>query len=127
MTNLSSKIGILGGGQLGKMLGLAAQNWELPIYSLDSSPTFPAGPVSKVFVTGSFKDYDDVYAFGQLVDILTVEIEHVNTDALIQLQKEGKIVHPDPAALNIIKDKGLQKQFYKDRNLPTSSLSLIDI
>ena len=124
MTNPPKKIGILGGGQLGKMLALAAHNWEIPIYSLDTSPDFPAGSVSEVFVSGSFKDYQDVYEFGQLVDILTVEIEHVNTEALIQLQKEGKTIHPDPHVLNIIKDKGLQKQFYQKHDLPTTDFQL---
>ncbi|MEM9819813.1 MAG: 5-(carboxyamino)imidazole ribonucleotide synthase [Bacteroidota bacterium] len=116
----TKKIGILGGGQLGKMLALAAHNWQSPIYILDAAPDFPAGQVATRFFSGSFKDYDDVYRFGQEVDILTVEIEHVNTEALIQLQKEGKTVHPDPKQLQIIKDKGLQKQFYQRHELPTS-------
>lgn len=120
------KLGILGGGQLGKMLALAAHNWETPIYMLDRASDFPAGKVATQFVEGNFKDYDDVYQFGQLVDVLTVEIEHVNTDALIQLQKEGKIVHPDPNMLNIIKDKGLQKQFYEEHGLPSSPFQLFE-
>ncbi|MEM8909703.1 MAG: 5-(carboxyamino)imidazole ribonucleotide synthase, partial [Bacteroidota bacterium] len=118
--------GILGGGQLGKMLALAAHNWQTPVYILDAAKDFPAGQVATHFVEGSFKDETTVYEFGQRVDILTVEIEHVNTAALIRLQDEGKTVHPNPHMLNIIKDKGLQKQFYAQHQLPTSSFELFD-
>ena len=118
------KVGMLGGGQLGKMMALAAHNWDLTTWALDGSKTFPAGSVVSHFVEGSFNNYDDVYAFGKQVDVLTIEIEHVNTDALLQLEKEGIKVHPSPSALNIIKDKGLQKEFYKKNNLPTSPFKL---
>ncbi len=118
--NTGFKVGILGGGQLGKMLALAAQNWELETWILDEAPDFPAANVCSKFVKGSFKDFDDVYNFGKQVDVLTIEIEHVNTDALLKLEEEGVKVHPSPRALNIIKDKGIQKQFYKDQGLPTS-------
>ena len=124
MSNTLPVVGILGGGQLGKMLALAAHPWDLPIHMLDRSPDYPGGPVSTRFFTGDFNNYDDVVAFGQQVDILTVEIEHVNTAALKTLKGAGKIVHPDPDILEIIKDKGLQKQFYKNNNLPTSSFQL---
>ncbi len=120
------KIGILGGGQLGKMLALAAANRDLPIWSLDKSKDFPAGPFSTKFIEGDFKNYNDVYNFGKQVDVLTIEIEHVNVDALLQLEKEGVKIHPSPRALNIIKDKGLQKQFYKDNDLPTSDFTFYD-
>lgn len=118
--NTGFKVGILGGGQLGKMLVLAAQNWELETWVLDVSKDFPAGAVCDHFIEGSFKDFDDVYNFGKQVDILTIEIEHVNTDALLRLEQEGVKVHPSPSALNIIKDKGRQKQFYQEQGLPTS-------
>ena len=118
------KLGILGGGQLGKMLCQAASCWELPIYALDTSIGFPAGPYCRGFQEGSFKNHDDVVGFGRQMDILTIEIEHVNTDALRVLQAEGKTVHPDPRALDIIKDKGLQKQFYAEHNIPTSPFQL---
>ncbi len=123
---LLTKVGVLGGGQLGKMLALAAGNWHLPLYFLDESKDFPAGPFATGFTEGSFKDYDAVYNFGKTVDVLTIEIEHVNTDALLQLEKEGIKIHPKPSALNIIKDKGLQKQFYIDHQLPTSDFQLFD-
>ncbi len=118
------KLGILGGGQLGKMLCQAASCWELPIYALDTSIEFPAGPYCKGFQEGSFKNYEDVVGFGRQMDVLTIEIEHVNTDALRLLQAEGKTVHPDPNALDIIKDKGLQKQFYAKHQIPTAPFEL---
>ena len=103
------------------MLALAAQNWELQTWIMDASKDFPAAGVCDHFVEGNFNDFDDVYQFGKQVDVLTIEIEHVNTEALMKLEAEGIKIHPSPAALNIIKDKGLQKQFYVDQNLPTSS------
>ena len=118
------KVGMLGGGQLGKMMALAAHNWDLSIWALDASKEFPAGPVVPHFVEGSFKNFDDVYNFGKQVDVLTIEIEHVNTEALRKLEAEGIKVHPSPAALDIIKDKGLQKQFYLKHNIPTAPFDL---
>lgn len=126
LINTDFKLGILGGGQLGKMLSLAAGNWHLPIHILDQKSNFPSGPYAFHFTEGSFKNYDDVYNFGKTVDVLTIEIEHVNTEALIQLEKEGVIVHPSPSKLEIIKDKGLQKSFYKERNLPTAEFELYE-
>ncbi len=120
------KVGILGGGQLGKMLCLSAQNWHLQTWILDVSNDFPAGQVCSKFVTGNFKNYDDVYSFGKQVDVLTIEIEHVNIAALQQLESEGVVVHPSSSALKIIKDKGLQKQFYQKNNLPSSNFELYE-
>lgn len=122
--DLTTKIGVLGGGQLGKMFALAAADWHVPIYALDKSKSFPAGVAVQHFTEGDFKDYDTVYQFGQQVDLLTVEIEHVNTDALKALVAEGKTVHPAPDKLEIIKDKGLQKAFYHQHDLPTSSFQI---
>jgi len=124
--NINNRIGILGGGQLGKMLTLAAANWHLPMYILEKSNQFSAGRLATRFVQGDFKDYEDVYFFGKNTDILTIEIEHVNTEALHQLVKEGVIIHPAPAQLDIIKDKGLQKQFYAQHKLPTSEFELFE-
>lgn len=120
------KLGILGGGQLGKMLSMAAGPWHYPIHMLDESVNFPAGPYSMGFTEGSFKDYDAVLVFGRQMDVVSIEIEHVNTEALEQLEKEGITVHPAPGALKIIKDKGLQKQFYTKHKIPTSSYQLFD-
>lgn len=121
---LGKKLGILGGGQLGKMLALAAGPWHYPIYMLDESSEFPAGPYAMGFTAGSFKDYDAVLAFGRQMDVVSIEIEHVNSAALHQLEKEGVKVHPAPKALDIIKDKGLQKQFYTQHAIPTSDYQL---
>lgn len=126
MKTTDKKVGILGGGQLGKMFALAAHNWDIATWALDESASFPAGPVCSHFVVGSFNDYNDVYAFGKQVDVLTIEIEHVNTAALLKLEEEGLKVHPSPAKLNIIKDKGLQKAFYEEHGLPTSSFRLYE-
>ncbi len=118
------KLGILGGGQLGKMVAIAAADWHWPLHIMDQSPEFPAAPYAPVFVEGNFKNYEDVYQFGQTVDVLTIEIEHVNTEALHQLEKEGLTIHPGPKQLDIIKDKGLQKNFYRDHQIPTSPSQL---
>lgn len=126
MNTTQTKVGILGGGQLGKMFALAAHNWDVETWALDASRSFPTGPVCSHFVEGDFKDYEAVYAFGKQVDVLTIEIEHVNTEALLKLESEGVKVHPSPAALNIIKDKGLQKDFYLKNNLPSSDFQLYE-
>ena len=120
------KLGIMAGGQLGKMLILAANNWDIQTYVLDPSNDCPSANCCTKLINGSIVNYDDVYAFGQLVDAITVEIENVNVEALRKLKQEGKIVHPDPDALALIKDKGLQKQFYAEHNLPTSPFELYD-
>ncbi|MEL7117855.1 MAG: 5-(carboxyamino)imidazole ribonucleotide synthase [Bacteroidota bacterium] len=119
-------IGILGGGQLGKMMGLAVADWHLKLHFLDTSADMSAGIIAGSFTEGSFKSYDDVYSFGKDKDIITIEIEHVNTDALEALEKEGKIIHPAPKALRIIQDKGLQKQFYANNEFPTSPFTLYE-
>lgn len=126
MFSTTQKIGILGGGQLGKMLCLAAAPWDFKTCILDASPDFPAGPVCSEFTAGDFNNYDDVMAFGQDKDVLTIEIEHVNTAALHALQEMGKVVHPSPAALDIIKDKGLQKEFYLKNDIPTAPFELFE-
>ncbi len=123
MFSTTQKIGILGGGQLGKMLCLAAANWDFKTHILDAEGC-PAAAVCTKFWPGDFKNYEDVLRFGREMDILTIEIEHVNTEALHQLEKEGKTVHPSPRALDLIKDKGLQKEFYQKNGLPTSPFQL---
>lgn len=126
LINTDFKLGILGGGQLGKMLCIAAQPWHLPIWILDKDKNFPAGKVCHNFIEGDFKNYDDVLNFGRQVDVLTIEIEHVNTEALHQLVKEGIQVHPAPTQLDIIKDKGAQKEFYAKHQIPTAPFQLLD-
>ncbi len=126
MFSTTQKIGILGGGQLGKMLCLAAADWDFKTYILDASPDYPAGQVCTGFTAGDFNNYDDVLAFGRDKDILTIEIEHVNTDALRELERLGKIVHPSPRVLDTIKDKGLQKEFYRDHDIPTARFEIFE-
>lgn len=113
-------IGICGGGQLGKMLCEAASAWDWKTAVLDKSPDFPAGRIAHQFVEGDFTQYDDVLRFGMQVDVITIEIEKVNLEALIELERRGKIVHPSPSALAIIRDKGLQKQFFHEHGLPAT-------
>ncbi|HUR30606.1 MAG TPA: 5-(carboxyamino)imidazole ribonucleotide synthase [Saprospiraceae bacterium] len=113
-------IGICGGGQLGKMLCEAASAWNWKIAVLDQNPDDPAAGIADKFVQGDFTNYDDVLNFGKTVDVITIEIEKVNLEALIELERMGKIVHPSPRALAIIKDKATQKQFFLDQGLPTT-------
>lgn len=114
------KIGILGGGQLAKMLCSAAANWHLETFVLSTAVNCPASIVCRNTYSGNYNDYQTVYNFGKLADIITIEIEHVNTEALIKLSEEGKAVFPDPRKLVIIQDKGLQKEFYKEKRLNSS-------
>ncbi|MFZ4375081.1 MAG: 5-(carboxyamino)imidazole ribonucleotide synthase [Saprospiraceae bacterium] len=123
---LDHKIGILGGGQLGKMLAIEAANWHLAIYILDQDHQFPAVPYAPFFQAGDFKNFDDVVQFGKKVDILTIEIEQINVDALFYLEKEGVKVYPKPSTVQVIQDKGLQKMFYKERDIPTAGFQLFN-
>lgn len=118
------KIGILGGGQLGRMLVQAAGNLPFDIELLEESIDFPAPQIWPNFKKGSFKSYDDVVAFGKDKDIISIEIEAVNLEALYELERLGVKVYPQPHNLAIIKDKGLQKQYYKDAGFPTSDFKL---
>lgn len=113
------KVGILGGGQLGRMLLQQAANYPVETWILEQDSHCPAGHLCHHFIKGDIKDFDTVYAFGQLVDALTIEIEHVNVEALEKLEKEGKTIIPSPAALRTIKNKILQKQCYILHELPT--------
>ena len=121
-----NKLGILGGGQLGKMLLQCTRTWDVYTKVLDPDSQAPARLACDEFHVGSLKDFDTVYHFGKDCDVLTIEIEHVNVEALHALKAEGVKIHPDPEALEIIKDKGLQKMFFKTHNLPTSDFALFD-
>lgn len=124
--NPNTIIGICGGGQLGKMLCEAASAWDWKTAVLDQSPDDPAARLAHRFVQGDFTRYEDVMAFGQQADIITIEIEKVNLEALTALEQMGKIVHPSPAALAVIRDKALQKQFFIDQGLPTTPQRLFN-
>ena len=119
-------LGILGGGQLGKMLCQAGADWHLPIHVLDRDESFPAAPYATHFVAGDFRNGDDVLAFGRRMDVVTIEIEHIDTAALHQLVAEGIRVYPQPDKIDLIKDKGLQKQFYAERDIATAPFELFD-
>src|SRR5690554_5755981 len=122
----SFKLGVLGGGQLGRMLIQSAMNYDVHVYVMDSSITAPCGRLAYEFVEGNILSFDDVVAFGKDKDVVTVEIEHVNVDALEELEKQGVKVFPQPHILRLIQDKGLQKNFYKENNIPTAPFHLID-
>lgn len=114
------RVGILGGGQLGRMLLQAAANYPVETYVLENDPSCPSAHLCHHFTKGSITGFDDVYNFGRNLDALTIEIESVNVEALEKLEAEGVRIYPKPAALRIIKNKILQKQFYKDNEIPTS-------
>lgn len=120
------KLGIISGGQLGKLLALSASNWDIQTYVLDGSVKAPAATICTKFVQGSYLDYEDVLNFGRQVDMITFEIENVNNEALHQLQKEGVKIVPNPEVLHLISDKGTQKLFYAEHELPTSDFQLFD-
>ena len=123
---MAKTIGILGGGQLGLMLLQAAIDWNLNIHILDPDPQAPCRHLCAQFTVGSLTDYETVWQFGQTVDVVTIEIERVNIEALEALEQAGKEVFPQPSVIKIIQDKRLQKQFYRDHNLPTSDFILTD-
>ncbi|GAB3722534.1 5-(carboxyamino)imidazole ribonucleotide synthase [Spirosoma lituiforme] len=108
------------------MLLQASIDWNLRVHVLDADAEAPCRHLCTQFTQGSLTDYDTVYQFGQAVDVLTIEIERVNVDALEALEREGKRVFPQPSVIRIIQDKRLQKQFYRDHNLPTADFILTD-
>lgn len=120
------KLGVLGGGQLGRMLIQSAINYDVHIYCMDASRNSPCGKLAYEFTEGDIKNYDDVVAFGKDKDVVTVEIEHINVDALDYLESKGVKVFPQPSVLRMIQDKGLQKQFYEKNKIPTAAYRLID-
>ena len=126
MTQISPNqiLGVLGGGQLGRMLIQSAINYNQDIHILDPDPNAPCKDIAQSFRVGSLKDFDTVYSFGKNCDVITVEIEAVNTDALQKLADEGKKVFPQPHILKLIQDKREQKQFYQQHGIPTADFIL---
>jgi 5-(carboxyamino)imidazole ribonucleotide synthase len=114
------KLGILGGGQLGKMLLAEARKFDIQTYILDPSKDAPSQFGASQFFTGNLMDYTAVYEFGKKVNLLTIEIENVNLDALVKLEAEGLPVFPSPKTLRLIQNKGVQKDFYVANSIPTS-------
>ena len=114
------KLGILGGGQLGKMLLSETRKFDIQTYVLDPSNEAPCKIACNKFIQGSLTDFETVYNFGKLVDVLTFEIELVNLEALEKLESEGLKVYPSPKTLRLIQNKGIQKEFYLKNGIPTS-------
>ena len=108
------------------MLYQKASDWDLRVHFLDKSKNHPAGLISPHFKEGDFKNYDDVLAFAKCMDIVSIEIENVNTEALKAAEEDGIKCIPSSRTIAMIKDKGLQKQFYKENNLPTSAFKLYE-
>ena len=113
-------LGILGGGQLGKMLLTETRKFDITTKVLDPSADAPCRIACNTFVQGALTDFDTVYNFGKEVDVLTIEIENVNVDALKKLQSEGVKVYPTPQTIELIQNKATQKQFYATHNIPTA-------
>lgn len=120
------KLGILGGGQLGKMLLFDTRKFDIQTYVLDPSDEAPSKIACNKFFQGDLMDYETVYNFGKQVDVLTFEIELVNLEALTQLENEGLKVYPSPKTLKGIQNKGTQKDFYTASNIPTASYLRFD-
>ncbi len=119
------RIGILGGGQLGRMFIQEALNFDVKVCILDPDANAPCAAIAHEFELGDIKDFDTVYKFGKNKDVVTIEIEHVNVDALDKLAAEGTKVYPQPHIIRLIQDKGLQKEFYTENGIPTAPFRLI--
>ncbi|UBM59172.1 5-(carboxyamino)imidazole ribonucleotide synthase [Marinilongibacter aquaticus] len=120
------KVGILGGGQLGRMLIQAAIDLDVHLKVIDPDADAPCKYIAHEFVHGDFKDYDTVLQFGKDCEIITIEIENVNLEALEELERMGKKVFPQPHILRQIKNKRVQKQFYLDHDIPTAPFQLTE-
>jgi 5-(carboxyamino)imidazole ribonucleotide synthase len=119
------RLGVLGGGQLGRMLIQAANDLNIHIHCLDPDPNAPCSEIAHSFSCGSLTDYNTVLNFGSDKHLITVEIENVNVEALEELEKKGVKVFPQSNVLKLIQDKGLQKEFYLKNNIPTAAFELI--
>jgi 5-(carboxyamino)imidazole ribonucleotide synthase len=119
------KIGIIGGGQLGKMLIEAGKPWNIHYNILDAENA-PAKDIANQHIIGSLYDAEKIKELASISDVLTYEIEHINIDVLFELEKSGKTIIPSPSILQIIQDKGLQKQFFKTNNIPSAPFELVE-
>lgn len=123
---MSVRIGILGGGQLGQMFVQNAFSYPFQIHILENDATAPCAKVTPFFQQGDIRNFQEVYNFGKKMDILSVEIENVSIEALKALENEGKKVFPEPRVLELIADKCLQKQFFKENHLPTADFIVVE-
>ncbi|MEI6879837.1 MAG: 5-(carboxyamino)imidazole ribonucleotide synthase [Bacteroidota bacterium] len=126
MNPLQTRIGILGGGQLGRMMIEESLRLNLTFNILENDPNCPCANICDKLIVGSLQDEAAIRKLAEISDVLSYEIEHVNTEVLLKLESEGKTIIPSPKVLQIIQDKGLQKQFYLDNNIPTSSFVLVN-
>jgi 5-(carboxyamino)imidazole ribonucleotide synthase len=120
------RIGVIGGGQLGKMLIEASRPWNVKYTVLENDMECPASEVAHTVVTGSLKDAEAIRRLAQQCDVLTFEIEHINSDALLEIEESGKTVIPSARALKTIQDKGVQKLFYREHSIPTAEFTICD-
>lgn len=114
------RLGILGGGQLGRMFIQEAINYNIDVHIMENDENAPSANLATTFTKGEITNYEDVLAFGKNLNVLTVEIENVNIEALYELERIGVKVFPQARVLEIIKDKGVQKEFYKNNQIPSS-------
>lgn len=119
------KAGILGGGQLGRMLLQEAANYPVEVSVMEKDPSCPSAKLCHHFITGDITNYDDVIRFGERLDVITIEIENVNVEALFELEKRGCRIIPKPQALQTIKNKILQKEFYTEHQIPTAPYKVL--
>src|SRR5690606_5861605 len=120
------KVGVLGGGQLGRMLMQEAVNYDIKLCMMDKDPSAPCSRFSHEFTNNDILDYEAVLEFGKDKDVITVEIENVNIEAYEELERQGKKVFPQPSVLKMVRDKGVQKNFFKENNLPTPPYYLVE-
>ena len=120
------RIGIVGGGQLGRMFIQNALNYGHEIVTLDPDPSAPCSAISHEFICADRNDFDAVYAMGKACDVVTIEIENISIEALEKLELEGIPVYPQPRILKLVKDKGVQKQFYSDHGFATAPFALVE-
>ena len=120
------KVGIIGGGQLGRMFIQNGLNYGLEFHVLDPDPEAPCSQIAHKFVCADRNDEEAVYQLGKGCDVVTIEIENVSISGLKRLRDEGISVFPQPEVLEVIRDKGVQKEFYRDNNLPTADFALVE-
>ena len=125
-TGPSLRIGVLGGGQLGRMMIQSAIDLDMRVEVMDPSHEAPCRSLTHRFVQGDLNDSDAVYDFGKDLDVITIEIEHVSVEGLQRLEASGVRVIPRPNHIALIQDKGLQKQFFAKHKIPTADFTLID-
>lgn len=126
MNPLHTRIGILGGGQLGRMMIEESLRLNLTFNILENDPNCPCANICDELIVGSLQDEEAIRKLADISDVISYEIEHVNTEALLKLEEEGKTIIPSPRVLQIIQDKGLQKQFYQEHQIPTSPFVLVN-